>query len=759
MTATFRPIETRPGSGGLAFAPRFRVETIDGEAVFLLSERGHVVLRGDAYLRLAPLLDGRRDMTALVDALDGVVPTAEVYFAVNRMRQQGYIVDVDVAGDRTGWWNDLGLDASEAERRLREATVAVVGFGEASVEATEAGLSAAGIAVVDEVGEASLVVAITDDYLRGGLAELNAAMLESGQPWLLARPGGRQFWLGPLMWPGKSACWECLAQRLRGNRDVERFVGRRRGTAEPFPPPASVVPPVTTDAVVALIVLEVLKLVGRAAVTADGRVVTLEWSTLKRADHVVVRRPHCSACGDPSASEARPVQLEPQIQGRFVDGGYRTQSPHETWSSYQHHISPVTGAVSGLSEVSPAPGLFVYSAGPNLAMPAETIGRLRGGLRSSSGGKGRSREQARCSALCEALERYSGRLDGTETRRRASYEELGELAIHPNSCMLWSDAQYDQADRWNELHPAPHNRVPTRFDEHTLVDWTPLWSLTSQTVRYLPTRYCFYTSYDETTEPYYRADSNGNAAGTTRTEAILQGFLELAERDAASMWWYHRLPRPGVDLESIDDVYIADLRCQYDELHRDVAVLDITNDLGIPTFVAVSWRTDDKNERVALGFGAHLDARVGVLRALTELNQIVAFITGHDDVLAADDSEPDAREVVDWLRSATRANQPYLVPEDVPPHRISDYPRQTNDDLADDVRHCKAVVETRGLELLVLDQTRPDIGLPVVKVVVPGLRHFWARFAPGRLFDVPVELGWVPARVSEDELNPVAMFL
>ena len=45
------------------------------------------------------------------------------------------------------------------------------------------------------------------------------------------------------------------------------------------------------------------------------------------------------------------------------------------------------------------------------------------------------------------------------------------------------------------------------------------------------------------------------------------------------------------------------------------------------------------------------------------------------------------------------------------------------------------------MEMLVLDQTRPDIGLPVVKVIVPGMRQFWARFAPGRLFDVPVALG------------------
>ena len=40
--------------------------------------------------------------------------------------------------------------------------------------------------------------------------------------------------------------------------------------------------------------------------------------------------------------------------------------------------------------------------------------------------------------------------------------------------------------------------------------------------------------------------------------------------------------------------------------------------------------------------------------------------------------------------------------------------------------------------MLVLNQTRPDIGLPVVKVIIPGLRHFWSRFGAGRLYDVPV---------------------
>ena len=58
-----------------------------------------------------------------------------------------------------------------------------------------------------------------------------------------------------------------------------------------------------------------------------------------------------------------------------------------------------------------------------------------------------------------------------------------------------------------------------------------------------------------------------------------------------------------------------------------------------------------------------------------------------------------------------------------------------------------------------MNQTRLDIGVPVVRVIAPGLRHFWPRYAPGRLFDIPLELGWVDHRLSEEELNDVPLFI
>ncbi len=59
-----------------------------------------------------------------------------------------------------------------------------------------------------------------------------------------------------------------------------------------------------------------------------------------------------------------------------------------------------------------------------------------------------------------------------------------------------------------------------------------------------------------------------------------------------------------------------------------------------------------------------------------------------------------------------------------------------------------------GLETIVIDQSRPDIELRTAKVMVPGLRHFWRRLRPGRLYDVPVAMGRLERPTPESEMNP-----
>ncbi len=69
-----------------------------------------------------------------------------------------------------------------------------------------------------------------------------------------------------------------------------------------------------------------------------------------------------------------------------------------------------------------------------------------------------------------------------------------------------------------------------------------------------------------------------------------------------------------------------------------------------------------------------------------------------------------------------------------------------------------ALIADAGHDVLVLDQSRPAIELSVVRVIAPGLRHFWRRLGPGRLYDVPVKLGWIDEPVPESQLNPISIF-
>jgi oxazoline/thiazoline synthase len=215
--------------------------------------------------------------------------------------------------------------------------------------------------------------------------------------------------------------------------------------------------------------------------------------------------------------------------------------------------------------------------------------------------------------------------------------------------------------------------------------------------------------------------------------------------------------RPAIDLTTFDDPYIPKLVRHYGGLRRELWALDITSDIGVAAIAAVSRRVDQPEEDIIYGFGAHLDPTVALTRALTELNQAL------EAVPAANGPESSRTyragpEAVHWWRSVKIVDARYLAPDpDVPHRRLPDFKPLASDDLREDVLVCAGLLAQSGIDVFVLDQTRPDINFPVVRVVAPGLRHFWPRFAPGRLYDVPVRKGWLARPLDESELNPFSV--
>ena len=768
-------------------APNFRVEIVPPKHVYLLSERASHALTGRLYCDIVPFLDGRHTRGDIYQALSGRVLADHVDHVIQRLRDRGFLHDDPAHGLTPGaaaFWSELGVAPAEAERRLARTRVSLTPIGETDIAGLHAELAAIGIGVARRhanpapAGDIALDIVLTDDYLRPELAAINRAALDAGRPWFLAKPDGSVIWLGPVFVPGETGCWQCLAHRLNGNAEIKASIVRQRRIAAGDTEPAAIAQPdppaclptarpalaATGRLAAAWITMEIAKwLVTRAAISGDAgfntlsaRMLSVDLITLETHSHSLPHRPQCPACGDPDRLRARasePIVLRSCRKTVTADGGHRTTTPERTLERYRHLISPITGVVTELERISDAdnPLVHTYRASHSLG-GAGSLRGLRRVLRHKSSGKGKTDAQSRVGGLCEAIERYSFIHQGDEPRQRATLADLGERAIHPARVLHFSDAQIADRDALNAAAGAGHHDwIPERFQPDRPIDWTPLWSLTQGTRTWLPTAYCYIRYPLEADHAFCVADSNGNAAGNTLEEAIVQGFLEVVERDAVALWWYNAVRRPAVDLASFNDPYFADLERLYRDRGRDLWVLDLTADLDIPTVVAVSRRVDGGSERLICGNGAHLDPAVAITRALTEMSQV-----GLELDKIPDDGIDD--ESADWLLRATLETKPYLVPDPTVPARVAgDFPSRWSDDLRDDIRAMVAVAERAGLEVLVLDLTRPDIGLPVVKVAVPGMRHFWSRFAPGRLYDVPVALGWLTAPLTEDRLNRTPM--
>ncbi len=742
--------------------PRFKtriqpvVDPDDG--LFLFWDGGSQWLPDPIFPDLAVLLNGQNGVAEIFSELTGRHASATILEALKTFETLGVLAEdlADLPRSAAVFWEHADTPPGRAAERLGAHHVRVLSLGSVSGDAVADLLRQQGLHVGEQ---ATHTLVITDEYLHPDLAKINRHCIDAGQPWLLVKPRGVETWIGPAITPGHSACWECLAHRLRWHRRVERYASARNGAIEQTQSghlPSTVLAPLAEAAT------EMTRWIGAGTPSPLANcVISTNALDFERTRHHLVQRPQCPACGTVCAPDRAPEPIVLQSRPKFVtsDGGHRGSDPAETARRLERHLSPITGIVGALdpgSRTHPDASAQrwltpTFSADHNFSDMHDARFVLRDGMRRRSGGKGKTAAQARASALAESLERYCGVHDGTEPRIRARFADLGDAAFRPNDCMLYSDAQFANRAAHNLKDHKAH-WVPEPFDPQATIAWSPLWSLTHQQLRYLPTSMCYF-GYQTTDPVFGRADSNGCAVGSVMEEAILQGLLELIERDAVAIWWYNRIPRPGVDLATSDDPYVAELVAHYATLGRSLWVLDVTGDLGVPTYAAISKRIDKREEDIIYGFGCHLDPRVALTRAMTEVNQSLDAVP---DVFqpATQNSYLGSQESVVWWRTKRTQDNAYLLPDpQATPIDLRTVKNHATDDLALDVGVCVNRLKAASIEVAVLDQLRPDVEFPAVRVVAPGLRHFWARFGPGRLYDIPVDLGWLDSPKTEAGLN------
>lgn len=682
-----------------------------GGGVFLVSEYESQHAASPLVAAVVALTDGTRNSQEIVSALPEF-SAAEVIFALSRLRSQGVL---DCLPKRATKGPGLGAVCEQF------GLLQLISDNAAALALMSEALRGVNASELARFAAADLI--LCSDYL----GPLPAEAVGRAKPWLPVKLVGRRSYFGPLFGADPNVCFACLQRRLRLNRPVETYHGQN------------------SDGIGRTSFSEPLE-IARAAQQTVNAVLEALSNVDASLPHIVEfgrdgRRHHAFICTcDDQRAPQTTLQDQTPIRRRL--GGYRSRDVGDVLTSLRPLVSDLTGLISsagaldtGATSETDAQARHVWAASypiiPRAKAPA--LDAFHG----VALGKGLSSAQAQASALCEAVERMSAQFPGDIETCRASFSALGEQAVHPNAVWQFSDAQFSDRTKWNALSRDDRRHVPEALDADREIDWVPVWSITKGRKTWMARDLCFANA----PEPRFgRFDPNGCAAGSTQSEAAVQGLLELVERDSIAIWWYNRVCRPALDPLSVDDKRVRDLAQGFVDLGWDCWVLDITADLAIPCLAAVARAKSDG--RWCIGFGCHFDSEVATERAMTELAQLFRA-DGRDG--------PPPWEPMNPADEAFLLPHGTATPQDAPTAGIS-----TFGGLID---WSAQMLSERGIEMLILDQTRPDTKLPVVKVFAPGLRHFWPRFGPGRLYGVPAQMGWRDAPQTEDGLNQTHLFL
>jgi ribosomal protein S12 methylthiotransferase accessory factor len=259
--------------------------------------------------------------------------------------------------------------------------------------------------------------------------------------------------------------------------------------------------------------------------------------------------------------------------------------------------------------------------------------------------------------------------------------------------------------------------LPEGTDTDRLIPWVEGYDITNNQPIFVPAHAVFHP-LPPNYRTLFRTNTNGLASGNTMEEAIFHALSEVIERDAWSLVEASR--DTGATVENIDDPTSVEMQKKFADAQVDVRVRDITSDIGIPTIAAVSDDTVLQDPTLlTIGMGTHTSARIAVLRALTEVAQsrLTQIHAAREDTTVA-----DIRKRMGYERTK-RMNRYWFASSGN--RKFSDIPSFDTSDFLDDITLAQKRLQKAGLpKVIVVNLTRETIGVPVVRVIVPGLEVF-----------------------------------
>ncbi len=379
-----------------------------------------------------------------------------------------------------------------------------------------------------------------------------------------------------------------------------------------------------------------------------------------------------------------------QAAKRYVEGTHRTHSPAQTLA----RLGPLLPTL-GITRVANLTGLD--RTGVHTAMACRPNSRSVAMFQ----GKGLTLEAAKVSAIMEALEvwhaeRILNPLKWASAQEMARLHRIAELAALPRVSGVAIDPQ------------APLMWIEGTDLQGAGAVWVP-YELVNMN----------YTLPLAALGGIFQSNSSGLGCGNHRLEALCHGLCEAIERDARTLWEREAPARRAqrmIDLVSVKDAQCRALLSQLDAAGFRVHVWDATSDIGIATFVAMLWDREDGQSEPELGSGCHPARHIALLRALTEAAQArTTYIAGAREDFFPDHYEPQARAqrrlaTIRWASTPAKLGAYAAAPD------------FRSDSIEDDVRRVLTLLRAAGMgEAIAVDLSQEAIGIPVVKMIVPGL--------------------------------------
>jgi len=387
-----------------------------------------------------------------------------------------------------------------------------------------------------------------------------------------------------------------------------------------------------------------------------------------------------------------PLTGGPEAPKKHRAGTHRLVSPEETLESVRRFLP-----VMGITRVADITGLDV------IGLPVVTVCRPNSRAVTVSLGKGLDLAAARASGVMESIEAF-----------------MAERITQPLVLGSVNDLR--------SSHPlADVDLLPRTTDSVYRPDAPILWiegrELFTGTPRWVPYEmvHTAYTLPRPTGTGCFIATSNGLASGNHLLETISHAICETVERDAATVHSVRATADAAscrIDPRTVDDPGCGEALDRLDRAGMSVAIWDMTSDIGIPAFICrIAERRQPPvvTDHDAEGMGCHPDRNVALLRALTEAAQSrLGFISGARDDPAGWDY---ARGMDQEAPPAPAAD-----PSGEPARDFTAVPAFDGDSFDADVAWELAALRAAGIgEVVAVDLTLEEFGIPVVRVIIPGL--------------------------------------